>query len=63
MKQIILNIDENDRVNLEAEGFIDSLEDLEEIFYVLASGTRMIATKVEEMKSQGEDLKNAESRD
>ncbi|MDR6779457.1 MULTISPECIES: hypothetical protein [Paenibacillus] len=52
MKQIVLNIDENDRVILEAEGFSDSLEDLEEIFYILSSGTRMVATKVEEMKSE-----------
>ncbi|MET3209717.1 UNVERIFIED_CONTAM: hypothetical protein ABIC26_002664 [Paenibacillus sp. PvR008] len=53
MKKIVLNIDGNDRVSLEAEGFSDSLEDLEEIFYILASGTRMIATKVEQLK--GED--------
>ncbi|KAF6630584.1 hypothetical protein H6F38_14245 [Paenibacillus sp. EKM208P] len=52
MKQIVLNIDENDRVNLKVEGFSDSLKDLEEIFYILSSGTRMVATKVEEMKSK-----------
>ncbi|QAV18903.1 hypothetical protein PC41400_14940 [Paenibacillus chitinolyticus] len=50
INKIVLYIDQNDKVQLEAEGFNDSIEDLEEIFHILASGTRMIATKVEQMK-------------
>lgn len=55
LKKIVLHINDQDRVSLDAEGFLDTLDDLEEIFHILASGASMVATKIEQMKK--DDIK------
>ena len=51
MKRIILKINAKDIVKLETKAFTNSLEDLEEMFHIMASGTKMLAAKVEELKN------------
>ena len=51
LKRIILKINAKDIVKLETKAFTNSLEDLEEMFHIMASGTKMLAAKVEELKN------------
>lgn len=51
MKRVFLKIDAKDNVTIETKDYGDSIEDLEELFHIMASGTEMLALKVEEIKS------------